>query len=88
MWQVCEAQRAGVHLLLAHELPSNLGDNEARHACAFDHFWREGWTPPHLLKGDANVYKQIAIALKVRRLSRLPPLSRLQHSQGEPMRAH
>lgn len=55
-----------MHLLLAHELPSNLGDNEARHACPFDNFWKDGWTPSHLLRGDANVYKQIAIPLKVR----------------------
>jgi len=62
--EVCQAQRAGVHLLLAHEFPSNLGDNEVRHACAFDNFWNDGWTPRHLLKGEANVYKQIAMALK------------------------
>ena len=41
-----------------------LGDGEERCACAFDDFWREGWTPRWLLKGKANVYGQIAIALK------------------------
>ena len=56
--------RAGVHLLLCHEFPSMLGDNEERAACAFNDFWNDGWTPPWLLKGDANVYRQIAIALK------------------------
>ena len=62
--EVCEAMRAGVHLLPAHELPSMLGDNETRCACDFNDFWNEGWTPRYLLKGDANVYKQIAVALK------------------------
>ena len=62
--EVCEALRAGVHLLLCHEFPSMLGDSDARMACAFNEFWNDGWTPPWLLKGDANVYKQIAIALK------------------------
>ena len=62
--EVCEALRKGVHLLVCHEFPSMLGDGEGRHACAFNDFWREGWTPRWLLKGDANVYKQIAIALK------------------------
>jgi hypothetical protein len=33
-------------------------------ACEFNDFWNDGWTPKHLLKGDANVYKQIAMALK------------------------
>ena len=65
--EVCEAQRAGVHLLLAHEFPSNLGDNEARKACAFDHFWNEGWTPKWLLTGEANV-----------RLATPPPPNRSQ----------
>ena len=62
--EVCEALRKGVHLLVCHEFPSMLGDGEGRHACAFNDFWREGWTPRWLLKGDSNVYKQIAIALK------------------------
>ena len=63
--EVCEAQRKGVHLLLAHEFPSVLEDERtARHACNFNDFWSDGWTPRWLLAGDSNVYKQIAIALK------------------------
>ena len=62
--EVCEAQRLGVHLLLAHEMPSVIADTDERHACAFNDFWNDGWTPRWLLQGDANVYKQIAIALK------------------------
>jgi hypothetical protein len=64
--EVCEAHRLGVHLLLAHEFPSMLdnADTSQRGACAFNDFWNDGWTPKYLLKGDANVYKQIAIALK------------------------
>ena len=26
--------------------------------------WNDGWTPKFLLKGDANVYRQIGIAIK------------------------
>ena len=54
----------GVHLLLAHEFPSALGDTEARRACNFNDFWNDGWTPRWLLSGDSNVYRQIANALK------------------------
>ena len=61
---VVEAQRLGVKLLLAHEFPSFIGDDASRHACAFNDMWKAGWTPEHLLKGDTNVYKQIATALK------------------------
>ena len=39
-------------------------DGTARGACDFNDFWNDGWTPKHLLRGEANVYKQIAIALK------------------------
>ena len=64
--EVCEAQRKGVHLLLAHEFPSVLeADGEiTRATCDFNDMWNDGWTPRWLLKGDANVYKQIATALK------------------------
>jgi hypothetical protein len=62
--EVCEAHRLGVHLLLAHEFPSMIDDASQRGACSFNDFWNEGWTPKHLLQGDANVYRQIAIALK------------------------
>jgi len=64
--EVCEAHRLGVHLLPVHEFPSMIDDADAsqRGACAFNDFWNDDWTPKHLLKGDANVYRQIAIALK------------------------
>ena len=66
--EVAIAQRKGVHLLLAHEYPCCLDalvpGGMSRGACEFNDFWNEGWTPKHLLTGDANVYKQIAMALK------------------------
>ena len=62
--EVCEAMRMGVHLLLCHEFPSVLGDNQKRHACTFNEFFRDGWTPRWLLKDDSFLYNQIAIALK------------------------
>ena len=64
--EVCEAMRLGVPLLLVHESPSALDKSDAsnRRACDFNDFWNEGWTPKHLLTGDANIYKKIAIALK------------------------
>ena len=60
---VCKALRHGVHLLLVYESLS-LVDDDPRGACTFDDMWNEGWTPKHLLTGEANIYKQIAIALK------------------------
>ena len=66
--EVCEAMRLGVPLLLVHESPSALDTCEYnaldRRACDFNDFWLEGWTPKHLLTGDANIYKKIAIAIK------------------------
>ena len=64
--EVCEAMRLGVPLLLVHESPSAMDKSDAntRRACDFNDFWNEGWTPKHLLTGDANIYKKIAIALK------------------------
>ena len=63
--EVEEAQRLGIHLLLVHEFPSAVEDiGTTRGACNFNDFWNDGWTPRHLLTGNANVYKQIAIALK------------------------
>lgn len=61
---VSEALRLGVRLLLVHEMPSAIDQESSRGACEFDEFWNEGWTPQHLLTGDANIYKSIAIALK------------------------
>ena len=37
---------------------------QLRHACEFNDFYSEGWTPEHLLQGEANVYRQGAVALK------------------------
>jgi hypothetical protein len=64
--EVCEAHRLGVHLLPVHRFPSMMDDanTSQRGACAFNEFWNESWTPKHLLTGDANIYKQIALALK------------------------
>jgi len=63
-YEVWRALRAGVPLLLVHELPSMLDDGSSRGACAFNDFWNDDWTPKHLLKGAANIYKTIAIPLK------------------------
>ena len=63
--EICEAHRLGVPLLLVHEIPSMIeNEDEMRRACEFNDFWNEGWTPQHLLVGDANVYRQIALGLK------------------------
>ena len=61
---VSKALRLGVRLLLVHEMPSIIENDDSRGACEFDRFWIEGWTPPHLLTTKANIYKTIAIALK------------------------
>ena len=61
--EVCEAERLGVRLLLAHEFPSIVCDDAARGACPFGDFIHDS-TPKHLLQGAAAVYTQIAIALK------------------------
>jgi hypothetical protein len=56
---------AGTHLLLAHEMPGMPGDGQdARHGVEFATFFScsDGATPVNLLK--ANIYGQIAVALK------------------------
>ena len=60
------ALRTGVRIILAHEMPSlvHREDDSWRHPCHFNEMWTPGWTPSFLLKGDANIYKQIAVALK------------------------
>ena len=62
------AQRLGVRLLLVHEFPCCLDalvpGGVSRGACDFNELWNEGWTPKRLLTGEANVYNQIAMALK------------------------
>lgn len=62
--EVGEAQLQGVHLLLVHEFPSVMDATNERGACAFNDMWNDGWTPKHLLTGEANIYKQIANPLK------------------------
>jgi hypothetical protein len=57
--QVSSAMLAGVHLLLAHEMPGG-ADQEHRHGCEFGLFFSD--TPRPLL--IAGIYHQIAIALK------------------------
>ena len=74
--EVKRALDVGMTLLAAHEFPSLVGDDATRKACAFNDFWRDGWTPPALLKGDRNVYKQIATSLKAGAW-RLPGLMQL-----------
>jgi len=56
------AMRLGVHMQCTHEFPSVVGP--PRHACEFALMFNDDWTPPHLSKGDANLYKEIALALK------------------------
>ena len=55
------AVRSGVHLLLVHEFPSIVCEDD-RDACKFDNMWNDDWTPNHLLK--AGIYQQIATPLK------------------------
>ena len=58
--EVCNAMRKGVHLLCAHEFPSNVGDVSELGSCPFSLFFQV--TPRHLL--EAGIYKQIASPLK------------------------
>ena len=85
--EVCEARRLGIPLLLVHEMPSVIetqAEGEERRACDFNDFWNEGWTPQHLLVGDANLYKQIATALKPGewRKAGLAAVIRTMHDSG------
>jgi hypothetical protein len=56
------AMHIGVHMLCVHEFPSVCGP--ARHAVEFHRMFHEEWTPTHLQGGAANLYKEIALALK------------------------
>ena len=60
--EVESAMKAGLPLLLAHEMPG-VGGQEARHAAEFASFFAcdDGATPPELLQ--AGIYSKIAIAL-------------------------
>ena len=52
--------REGVRCLLMHEVPgARLGDNEARNACPFEHFFEDCSTPKCLIK--AGLYNEIAM---------------------------
>ena len=62
--EVLTALKAGVALLPVHEYPSALEADGVRKACEFDEFWRDDWTPKHLLQGEFNIYRKIAIPLK------------------------
>jgi len=58
--EVTEAMRTGVHCLLVHEVPgARCGDDEARRAAPFEHFFDS--TPKHLLR--AGLYNEIAMNL-------------------------
>lgn len=57
-----EAMRLGVHLNCVHEFPSVVGPS--RHECEFALMFGDDWTPPHLTSGPANLFKEIALALK------------------------
>lgn len=56
------AMRKGVHLCCVHEFPSLVG--APRHECEFHLMFNDDWTPEHLTKGESNIYKEIAVALK------------------------
>jgi hypothetical protein len=55
--EVARAMRLGVHCLLIHEVPgARRGDNEARRACPFEHFFEPHTTPTELIK--AGLYNE------------------------------
>ena len=54
--------RLGVRIYCIHEFPSVVGPQ--RHACDFALMFDDEWTPQHLKSGPANLYKDIALALK------------------------
>ena len=57
--EVCAAMRAGVHRLLAHEVPGARLDDVGRGCCSFDELIQA--TPEHLI--DAGIYNEIAMNL-------------------------
>lgn len=58
------ALRAGVPLLLIYEKTGATDLTNDRHAVEFERFFDAGWTPDHLLIGDANIYRTMATPLK------------------------
>ena len=82
--EIHAAMDAGVHLLLVHEMSSDVGGQDERHGCTFDQLYacKNGATPQSLLR--RGVYKQIAIAMKGgewRRASMVMVASALAKSQ-------
>ena len=61
--EVSEAMDAGVHILLAHEMPSSCGQS-THFGCEFGAFFShpDGSTPAGLLK--RGIYSEIAVPLK------------------------
>jgi len=57
-----KAMRIGVHIACVHEFPSVVGPK--RFECEFGLMFGDEWTPAHLMGGDSNLYKDIALALK------------------------
>ena len=93
--EIREAMRLGLHLQLCHEYPSVTDPGSSRHSLEFKEIMDA--TPADLTKGPANIYSQIAIALKGAEL-REPGLANLAERLAkrvplapgtvEPARAH
>lgn len=77
------AMRAGVKVIMAHEMP---GVGQPVHAVPFARFFAcpEGATPPHLLR--AGIYKQLAVPLKGGAW-RIPALRQLRKELAKPLDA-
>jgi len=56
------AMRIGVDISCVHQLPAVVGP--PRHACDFSLMFNDDWTPAHLTRGPANLYKEMDLALK------------------------
>ena len=61
--EIHAAMRIGVHIVCIHEFPGVIGPE--RYSCEFALMFNDDWTPAHLMSGPTNLYKEIAIALKV-----------------------
>jgi len=59
---ILEAQRLGVNIVVCHEFPSVIDPGSARSALDFKTIMNA--TPPHLMSGQRNLYRQIAVPLK------------------------
>ena len=58
--EVVDAMDAGVHIILAHEVPGGGGEDDGRHTVAFETFFAT--TPSELL--TAGLYHEIAVPLQ------------------------